>query len=205
MEQAHRKLLYTCSALAAVALLFLFIAGHMVLSFIGKAKESMTPDIAITEHTEVYMTPAQIESIRRIGQWEFLAVSTEELIDTMRRGIFFDDHLVRIYYGTPRLGIDLSRLDSTSISTNGTTLTLRLPDVQLLDEHFIDEARTRSFHESGQWTGTDRNTLYQRAQQRMKARAMTSENLATARQLAETQMLQLLRAMGFEQAEIEFR
>lgn len=205
MDKTDRKTLYTCSALAAIALLFLAIAGYIVMFFFGKAKESMTPDLTITERTEVYMTPAQIESIRTIGQWEFLAVDCEEMVDTTRRGLIFDDHLVRIYYGTPRLGINLSSLDSTSISTDGNTLILRLPDVQLLDENFIDEARTRTFHESGRWSGTDRNALFRRAQQRMKARTLTSANLNTARQLAEAQLQQLLHAMGFEQVKIEFR
>ena len=205
MDQANRKTIYTCSAWAGIALLFLIIAGYIVVFFIGKAKESLTPDFTVTERIDIYMTPTQIESIRRIGQWEFLAVDNEELVDTVRRGLIFDDHLVRIYYGTLRLGIDLSNIDSTSISTNGTSLILRLPDVQLLDENFIDEARTQTFHESGRWSGTDRNALYQRARQRMKARTLTTANLNTARQLAETQMQQLLHAMGFEQVRIEFR
>lgn len=204
MDQANRKTLYTCSALAAIAILFLAIAGYLALFFFGKFKESMTPDITITEHTDVYMTPAQIESIRDIGQWEFLTIDNEELVDTMRRGLIFDDHLVRLYYGTLRLGINLSTLDSTSITTDGNTLILSLPDVHLLDENFIDEARTRTFHESGQWSGKDRNDLYRRAQQRMKDRTLTTTNLSNARRLAEAQIQQLLHAMGFEQVRIEF-
>lgn len=31
-------------------------------------------------------SPTQVESIENIGQWEFLSVSDEELIDTIRRG-----------------------------------------------------------------------------------------------------------------------
>ena len=204
MKQTNHKTLYTCSALAVIALTFLVIAGYVLLFFIGKAKDSITPSVTITERTDVYMTPTQIESIRHIGQWEFLAVDNEELVDTMRRGIIFDDHLVRIYYGTLRLGIDLSNLDSTCITADGHTIVLRLPDVQLLDENFIDEARTHTFHESGQWSGKDRNDLYRRAQQRMKARTLTNTNLNNTRQLAEAQMQQLLHAMGFEQVRIEF-
>ena len=204
MNQTDRKTLYTCSALAFIALAFLFIAGYMVLFFVGKTKDIVTPNLTITERTDVHMTPAQIESIRHIGQWEFLTVDNEELVDTIRRGIIFDDHLVRIYYGTLRLGIDFSSIDSTSITADGNTLIIRLPDVRLLDENFIDEARTQTFHESGQWSGRDRNDLYRRAQQRMKDRTLTTTNLSNARRLAETQIQQLLHAMGFEQVKIEF-
>lgn len=199
-----RKTVITCCSIAAIALFTLVVAGCIVLFFIGKAKESATPDITVTNRTEVFMTPAQIESLRDLGQWEFLAVNNEELVDTVRRGILFDDHLVRIYYGTCRLGLDLSRLDSTAVTPVGQSLILTVPDVQLLDSNFIDEARTRTFHEEGRWSGADRNDLYLRARQRMTARAMTQANISNCRLLAEAQLQQLLHAMGFQEVKIEF-
>ena len=45
-------------------------------------------------------TPTQIQSIKAIGEWEFLSVSLEELTDTIRKGFLSDDELSRIYYGT---------------------------------------------------------------------------------------------------------
>ena len=63
-------------------------------------------EISLEADQHIDITPQQIESIRAIGQWEFLAISNEELVDTTRKGIFTDDHLARIYYGTVRLGID---------------------------------------------------------------------------------------------------
>lgn len=56
---------------------------------------------------ETILSPTQVKSIEAIGQWEFLSISDEELIDTTRHGFFGDDQLVRIYYGTMRLGIDM--------------------------------------------------------------------------------------------------
>ena len=32
----------------------------------------------------INITPEQIQSIRDIGQWEFLSISNEELVDTVR-------------------------------------------------------------------------------------------------------------------------
>ena len=149
-------------------------------------------------------TPEQIQSIRDIGQWEFLAINTEEMVDTVRHGIFSDDYLVRIYYGTLRLGVDLSRIDDRQISTRGDTLILTVPNITLLDPRFIDEARTRSFHESGHWTGKDRNALYKRARRKMLIRNLTLANIVTARQIAENQLRQMLNAMGFQQVVIKF-
>ena len=64
-----------------------------------------TVEVATEEKTT--LSPTLVESIEAIGQWEFLAISDEELVDTVRRGFFGDDQLVRIYYGTLRLGIDM--------------------------------------------------------------------------------------------------
>ena len=52
-------------------------------------------------------TPMRIQAIRSIGQWEFLSIDDEEIIDTVRRHwLSSDDQLVRIYRGTLRLGVD---------------------------------------------------------------------------------------------------
>ena len=66
-----------------------------------------------SDHVEV--TPATIASIKSIGQWEFLTIHDEEYVDTVREGFFSDDGLARIYYGTLRLGLDMSHLDDHAI------------------------------------------------------------------------------------------
>ena len=48
---------------------------------------------------EIGITPTQIQSIKAIGEWEFLSVSAEELVDTTRRRLLMKDELARIYYG----------------------------------------------------------------------------------------------------------
>jgi hypothetical protein len=82
---------------------------------------------------------------------------------------------------------------------------LTLPPVGLLDERFIDEARTVAFHESGKWKATDREDLYQRARRRMMVYGLSKENLKSAEDNADAQFRQLLRSMGFENVVIRFR
>ena len=48
------------------------------------------------------VTAVQVQKLKDIGQWEFLSISDEELIDTVRHGFFSDDQLTRLYYGTLR-------------------------------------------------------------------------------------------------------
>ena len=162
-------------------------------------------EISLEADQHIDITPQQIESIRAIGQWEFLAISNEELVDTTRKGFFSDDHLARIYYGTVRLGIDMQKMDSTWITTQGDSITLWLPRPALLDSKFIDEARTKSFHESGRWTARDRETLYRRAEQRMLQYSLTQRNIETARQNGDVQMRRLMQSMGFKHVNVQWK
>ena len=185
----------------------LIIAGTIlaVLLVWWFARGIQQTEISIESDQTIDITPQQIESIRAIGQWEFLSISNEELIDTTRKGFFSDDHLSRIYYGTVRLGIDMQQMDSTWITVQGDSITLWLPRPTLLDRDFIDEARTKSFHESGRWTANDRETLYRRAQQRMLRYSLTKKNVETASQNGETQLRRLMQSMGFKHVNVQWR
>lgn len=202
MEQIRtdNSILKTCGGAAAVGVATLLLVSAALFWLL----KTLLPSATVSDNSRTYISSTQVEAIRKIGQWEFLSINAEELVDTTRRGLISNDHLVRIYYGTLRIGVDLTAIDSTCVTMAGDTLVLMLPDVGLLDQNFIDEARTRSFHESGTWSGKDRNDLHRRAQQRMIERSVTPENLETTRQLAEDQLLRVLHAMGFEKAAVRF-
>ncbi len=160
--------------------------------------------VEVVTNDKIDITPTQIEQIRSIGQWEFLSISDEELIDTVRHGFLSDDELVRIYYGTLRLGLDLSEARPDWIVSSGDSITMTLPRIKLLDKRFIDEGRTRSFFESGKWSNTDRAALYERARKAMMKRCLTPTNYRTAEQNAKAQMQKLMLSMGFGKTTILF-
>lgn len=186
---------------AAVTVIVVLIAGALYL------KGCSAPSATLTiEHSDrIDRTPQTVVAIREIGQWEFLSIADEELIDTTRRGFFSDDHLARIYYGTLRLGCDLQQLADDAVSVSGDSIRLLLPPITLLDQNFIDEAASRSFHESGKWKPADREALYRRAQQRMKSRALTQQNLQSAEDNGREQVTKMLSAMGFKNVEVSFQ
>ena len=99
-------------------------------------------NIEVTDSTTVEITPSQIESIRAIGEWEFLTVNDEELVDTIDKGFFRDKELIRIYYGTLRFGIDLRRTAPQWIEVKDSVVNVLLPKSILLDRDFIDETLT---------------------------------------------------------------
>lgn len=185
--------------LIAVAVILLIL----LVSWIYRNIKSSS--IEITADQEIDITPQQIQSIKDIGEWEFLEISDEEMVDTTRRGILSDDHLVRIYYGTMRLGINLKQVETGWIVPRGDTIEVTLPKVGLLDRDFIDEARTKSFYESGTWTAKDRESMMRRAYQRMLQRGLTPQNLQTAQQNGEAQVRQVLQGMGFKLIKIQYK
>ncbi len=179
----------------------------LVLALAGLAYYFSTHTIFsayVEDNQKIDLTPQQIRSIKDIGQWEFLSISEEELVDTVRKGFFSDDHLVRIYHGRLSIGTNLQQLDEQLISVQGDTLHIVLPAITLLDDDFIDEANTRSFHETGRWSPAAREALYQKAKRQMKAHALTPENLKTAQEYGETEIKRLLQNMGFSEVDVKF-
>ncbi len=178
------------------------IAFILVFVWLVFVRKDNTVGIAVDDH--IGTTPTQIESIRDIGEWEFLSISNEELVDTMRKGFFSNDELVRIYYGTLRLGIDMHQASQDWLTVKGDTVTAILPKIGLLDKDFIDEARTKSFYESGSWTARDREALYHKAHRLMLTRCMTPANQKVAQENAEAQFQKMLKALGYQNIIIKF-
>ena len=162
--------------------------------------------VSVTTEEQTTLSPTKVESIEAIGELEFLAINNEELVDTVRRGFFGDDQLVRIYYGTLRLGINMKDVKEGWIQANAgkDSIVCTLPPIRLLDNNFIDEARTRSFFEEGKWTGADRQALYDRAYAQRKKRCLTPANIRIAQRNAKQQFRNMFKAMGFPNARVEF-
>lgn len=143
------------------------------------------------------LSPTMLTRMEQIGQWEFLSVSDEELVDTTARTLFGEKQLTRIYYGTLHLGIDMHEVQKNWARAYGDSVSVLLPPVKLLDEDFIDEARTRSFYEAGSWTEQDRAALLERARRQMKRRCLSEANMESARRNATARTTQIFRALGY--------
>ena len=180
-----------------------FVVGGIALMLLWMVYGPGESNVVTTERVErVTLTPTQIKSIESIGEWEFLAVSDEEIVDTVSHGFFGDSELIRIYYGTLRMGIDLRQARKGWIRLEGDTVCADLPPVRLLGNEFRDEARTQTFYETGTWTAADRKRLYLKASRIMRQRVVNRDNLNKDSQQAEAQMDKLLHAMGFEHVRI---
>ena len=161
--------------------------------------------LELATNEQIDPTPTQIQSIRAIGEWEFLSISAEEMVDTVRKGFFSDDELVRIYYGTLRLGINMQALSDDAMVIHGDTLQVTLPKVSLLDNDFIDESKTKPFYESGKWSPQAHQALYQKAHRQMLHHCLTPENLQAAQTNAESQLQNLFTQLGYKNVTLHFK
>lgn len=187
-------------------LLAILLTPLVIIAIVGGViwylNSSNSVGLSTDDHIDI--TPTQIQEIQNIGQWEFLSINDEELIDTVSRGFFSDSELVRIYYGTVRLGIDLRQAGPQWLHVEGDSIIAMLPPITLLERNFIDEARTRSFFEKGTWTDGDREQLYKRAYRKMLKRCFTPENIKIAEENARQQFMQFLRSMGYKKIRVGF-
>lgn len=193
---------HTMLRLKSTALLLIIILAIISAAYLIRSCRGNTLDVYVNDGIDI--TPTQITAMTETGEWEFLSVETEEIVDTVRKGWFGNDELTRIYFGTLRLGFDMRKADKDWIFKVKDTLYVTLPAISLLDEDFIDEARTQSFFESGKWSDKDRADLYNRAYKKMRDRCLTNENVRTAEQNAEMQFRKILKGIGFEHINIKF-
>jgi hypothetical protein len=187
------KIIIGAVVLVAVVAIFFWVKSALKSNY-----------VEIGSNEQIDTTPTQIQSIRDIGEWEFLSVSAEEMVDTVRKGFFSDDELVRIYYGTLRLGINMQQLSDDAITIQGDSVQATFPKVTLLDNDFIDEAKTKSFYESGKWTPQAHQALYQKAHRQMLHHCLTKENVKTAEVNAEIQVSNLFKSLGYKNVVLHF-
>ena len=181
-----------------LTVLVLIVVSFLIVRFSGKENH-----VGVTEEKKITLSPTQIKSLEDIGEWEFLSIADEELVDTVSHGFFGDDRLVRIYFGTLRLGVNMHEVHNGWIRMDKDTVVATLPPVKLLDTDFIDEARTKSFYETGDWQQADREAMYNKAYDLMLKRCLTPENISTAEANARDQLTRILRSMGCKWVRVE--
>lgn len=190
MKRIRNTLLLSLILLVVICVLILFLTLHK------------QPIVSVDTNGNTVSTPMEVENVKSIGQWEFLTLSDEEIVDTVRHGLFGDNELSRIYYGTLRLGSDLGKAGDDFVRANNDSVVVTLPEITLLDNQFIDEARTRPLIEDGKWTEAARAALTRKAEKMMRKRCLTKENFQKASANARIQVTALFHAMGYKYVEV---
>lgn len=182
--------------LIVIALAFIAYGGMVVYRNLTSTDSAVDKPIA--------QSPEEIIHLRSIGQWEFLSVESEELVERHHTGLMSDRDLICIYRGTLRIGVDLRKLPEDWVEVKGRNAIVHLPQPSLLDENFLDESRTTVFMEQGLFRAEEREAMIAEAKNKMKQRALSTDNLSIARRNAESQFQKLFHAMGYEDVIVEF-
>ena len=182
--------------LIVIALAFIAYGGMVVYRNLTSTDSAVDKPIA--------QSPEEIIHLRSIGQWEFLSVESEELVERHHTGLMSDRDLICIYRGTLRIGVDLRKLPEDWVEVKGRNAIVHLPQPSLLDENFLDETRTTVFMEQGLFRAEEREAMIAEAKNKMKQRALSTDNLSIARRNAESQFQKLFHAMGYEDVIVEF-
>ena len=185
-------------------LLAVIAVSVVLLRFLVKCED----DVKGKKETkaEVQKTPILVTSLQEIGKWEFLAIEDDEIVDTIRKGMLYDDALTRIYHGTVRIGVDMKQMKKAWITyqKRNDKLIVKLPKVGLLDKKFIDEANTDSYLEHGKWSEKARKELLKKAEQKMLKRCLTKQNIKNAEQNGKAAAQQLFKSLGYDNVEVSF-
>lgn len=154
----------------------------------------------------------QITDLSKTAKLKVLSIYKEVIISQYRqeRGFLFSQNeyqIHSIYPGRIDLGFDLTKCDDDWIVTDGDTVIVSLPPVEILnkDAWYIDETKKQTPIEDGTWTTADYNTMAQRA----NALIRRTCELEDCYKQAETQgfkvVTNLLKTFGYKNLKINIK
>ena len=190
---------------AALLCLAVGVAAYLALRSVFSGS-SLT-----TEAEErIERTPAVVDSIRSIGQWELASVELSVDVDTIRKrwiGLVKDE-VKRRYTGKLSIGIDMTQLQDGCYAVSGDTITVTLPAVGLLDTNFIDESRTRTLIADNEEFADNpqvKKAMLEKARRRLAAQGADSKTIADCSQRAASEVTDRFSAIGYATVVVLFK
>ncbi|MCF0185227.1 MAG: DUF4230 domain-containing protein [Bacteroidaceae bacterium] len=187
----------------------ILLAVGIIIYVVYRVRTAEQPLVELTTDNvemKLSLSPEQIQSIEDIGEWVFLTVEAEEIVDTVRKKLILsDDKLSRIYIGNLHYGIDMRILRGKDwVNCHGDTISVLLPAVKLIDRKFIDEANTRTFYQDGKWDSQAMKALYAKAQRQMMKHYHTQQTVNKAKENANRELTRFFQSFGFHTVELQF-
>lgn len=166
-------------------------------------------NVTAGHQTEVVVTPTPVnlDSIRAIGQWSFLTVEMDEVVDTVDRGLFSSDRISVAYHGTLHYGINVAEARPGWVTIVGdTAVTVVLPPVKLLDDRFLDERNVKVYEGRDDMDFINKPTVRAALVRKAKAAMIRRgrENIPEARGKAETEVRRIFSQHGYKKIVVSF-
>ena len=160
---------------------------------------------------KVYNTAVILKQVQALSQLvtvKYVMEKIEVLDDpstfTLRTFLPDDTHVTLLAHGVVKAGVDLARLQPTDLQIQGKRIMLTLPHAQITDA-YLDDTLTRVVeHKTGMLRFYNKDleqTARQNAVDDIRRAARTSGILKDAEERARQQLSNLLKQLGFEQAD----
>lgn len=154
--------------------------------------------------------PAVLDRIRRLSRLETVAFSMDKIVEGQRESAYIPnflvgDKLLLIAHGDVTAGVDLAQLKPGDVWVHGDSVTVRLPQAQILSTR-IDNARTRIYSRTtGLLVTADPNLetqVRQAAEDQIAKSALEDGILDRAGENARGNVSALLAGLGFKKVDV---
>ena len=155
--------------------------------------------------------PTVVRQIQQLQRLETVSFTMDKIISGEHDSPYLpkflvSDRLLLVVHGEVIGGVDLSKLQSTDVVVQGQSISLRLPQAQILVTR-LDNAQTRVYsRDTGLFSSPDPNLeseVRQEAERQLQEAAMQGDILKTAEGNARTTISSLLQGLGFKK--VDFR
>ena len=155
--------------------------------------------------------PTVVRQIQQLQRLETVSFTMDKIISGEHDSPYLpkflvSDRLLLVVHGEVIGGVDLSKLQSADVVVQGQSISLRLPQAQILVTR-LDNAQTRVYsRDTGLFSSPDPNLeseVRQEAERQLQEAAMQGDILKTANGNARSTISSLLQGLGFKK--VDFR
>jgi Protein of unknown function (DUF4230) len=155
--------------------------------------------------------PTVVRQIQQLQRLETISFTMDKIISGEHDSPYLpkflvSDRLLLVVHGEVIGGVDLSKLQPADVVVQGQSISLRLPQAQILVTR-LDNAQTRVYsRDTGLFSSPDPNLeseVRQEAERQLQEAAMQGDILKTANGNARSTISSLLQGLGFKK--VDFR
>ena len=153
--------------------------------------------------------PTVVRQIQQLQRLETISFTMDKIISGEHDSPYLpkflvSDRLLLVVHGEVIGGVDLSKLQSADVVVQGQSISLRLPQAQILVTR-LDNAQTRVYsRDTGLFSSPDPNLeseVRQEAERQLQEAAMQGDILKTADGNARSTISSLLQGLGFKKVD----
>jgi len=153
--------------------------------------------------------PTVVRQIQQLQRLETVSFTMDKIISGEHDSPYLpkflvSDRLLLVVHGEVIGGVDLSKLQSADVVVQGQSISLRLPQAQILVTR-LDNAQTRVYsRDTGLFSSPDPNLeseVRQEAERQLQEAAMQGDILKTADGNARSTISSLLQGLGFKKVD----